>query len=198
MTDTSDDAQISTIISHVHVAAGGPEDARLYADQLADLFESDFFDPSIREIYLGVFTKERFRKKILEEYAGLRGFRIITAWAGDELVGFAYGSSLPPDSLWWKDVKETLSEEFVKEDGNRTFALFDFVVKSNLRGQGLGSQLHARLLEGRGEERVTLLSSEPQQPAYSIWQHWGYRKVGTSEPTKDGTILDVFVRQLAN
>lgn len=197
MTDTSNGI-LSTPISHIRVVTGGPEDAHRYADQLADLFESDFFDPSIRKIYLSVFTKERFRRKIVEEYAGLPGFRIITAWAGDELVGFAYGSSLPADSLWWKDVKETLSEEFVEEDGSRTFALFDFVVKNNLRSQGLGSRLHTRLLEGRKEKRVTLLSSEPQQPAYSIWQHWGYQKVGTSEPTKDGTILDVFVRQLAN
>lgn len=194
MTDTPDGSHISTTTDQIYVVVGGPQEAEAYSNRLADLFESDLVPLSLQGS--SFFSRERYLRNLLDDYVALPHFKVVTAWNGGELVGFVYGSSLPSGSQWWKDVKELLPEGFTEENGNRTLALFDIVVKNSFRGQGIGSQLHTKLLQGRSEERVTLLSEPELQPAYMIWQHWGYQKIGTAEPAKDGTVLDVFIRPL--
>jgi GNAT superfamily N-acetyltransferase len=194
MMDASNSARISTAIGQVDVVVGGSQEGKLYGDQLAELYESDFADPPLRGTTL--FSKERFLKKLFEDYVKAPNFKIVILWKGDKVIGFVYGCSLPPETIWWKGIEESLPEGFAEEDGHRTLALIDIVVKKDLRGQGLGGQLHARLLEGRNEKRVTLLSPQDLQPAHSIWQHWGYQKIGTTGQTKSGAVMDVFVRQL--
>jgi ribosomal protein S18 acetylase RimI-like enzyme len=195
MTGASDSFQIPTALGLVRVITGGPQDAERYADQLTELYETDFVDPPFRESTF--FSTEWFRETLLKEYVKASNFKIVTLWCDDKLTGFVYGCPLPSNTQWWKDVREPLSNEFIREDGHRTLALLDICVKRSLRGQKLASQLHARLLEGRDVERVTLLSSKGQQPAYSIFQHWGYRKIGTADPAQEGIAMDVFIRQLS-
>jgi hypothetical protein len=194
MTEISNSIQISTAVGQLVVKTGGPQDAERYFDQLATLYESDFVDPPLQGTYS--FSKERLQKKLLEQYVTRPNFKIVTLWNGHELIGFVYGNSLIVGTRWWSGIREPLPDGFTHEDGNRTLALFDICVKRNLRGHGLSSQLHMTLLQGRIEERVTLLSAEERQPAYSIWRHWGYRKIGTTGSVEDRGVMDVFIRQL--
>lgn len=204
MADIESSIQISMTSGRASLITGGPRYAELYVDQLAELYESDFVDPPLQGT--NFYSQERFKERLLEDYIASpnsedkndtdSSFKIVTFWINNHLVGFVTGASLPLGTQWWKDVRERLPEGFDEENGNRTFALFDIVVKKSLRGQGLGHQLHSKLLEGRGEERVTLMCSESRQPAYSIWRHWGYRKVGTVESVDHGTIWSALIRQL--
>lgn len=193
-------AQIFTKDGRVDFISGDSQYAKAYVNQLAELYENNFVDPPLQGTYF--YSKEQFRDRLLEDYiAGPKNgtnpsFKIVSAWIGDQLIGFASGASLPSGTQWWEGIKESLPERFNEEDGNRTLALLDIVVKRNLRSQGVGHQLHSKLLEGRGEERVTLMCSASRQPAYSIWQHWGYKKVGTTRSEGGEIVWDVLIRQL--
>ncbi len=178
--------------TEIEFSCGGSADAKAQSEELARLYEADFVDPPLQGTHF--YSKQRFLKMLFEDYTPAPHFRLITARAGNQLVGFIYGCSLPRGTKWWRDVKEPLPPGFDDEDGKRTLALLDVLVKKNYRGQGIGRRLHDKLLEISTEERITLMSSPPQQPAYAIWLHWGYEKIGTAAPAGDGVVLDVFIR----
>lgn len=179
----------------ISLLAGGPEHITKYAEQIISVYVKDSAESSQRDTLL--YSEQWFHKQLLDEYFKSPNFKIITLWDSDLIIGFSCGCSLPKDTVWWADVKEPLPEGFAKETGQRTFALLELVLDRAWRGKKLGSKLHVELLTGRTERRVTLLASPEDRPAYSIWQHWGYQKIGTAEPADDGTIMDVFVRNLS-
>jgi ribosomal protein S18 acetylase RimI-like enzyme len=180
----------------VKLSVGGAAEAVTMVDELAALYVNDFVDPPLKGTFF--YSDERFRSMLFDDYIKQAGFTVVTARAHGELIGFVDGCPLPCETRWWSDVREGLSEEFTQETGSRTFALLDIVVKKEWRGQKVARALHSKLLEGRQEERVTLLSTTNTQPGYSMWLHYGYKKVGTSEPPGDGTVLDAFVYYLKN
>lgn len=179
----------------IRVLVSGSQEARGLVGQLADLYASDLADPpDLLHQQADGFTADRFRTMFLEQYVTKLNFTLVTLWREEQLAGFVCGNSLIRETRWWKSVREPLSEDFTKEDGTRTVALKDMVIREGLRGQGFGRLLHDEFLRGRTEERVTLASEPDQQPAHSIWLHWGYRQVGTIEPVGLGRPMDVLAR----
>jgi ribosomal protein S18 acetylase RimI-like enzyme len=188
----------SDVIDRVRISTGGAVEAQLYFDQLADLYVRDFRSDFESD-------REKFRKNLLEDYIASPNsdetssidptFKMITAWDEGDLVGFVYGASLPQGTGWWQNIKEPLDQAFIAENGLRTFAIFDLLVKHEYRRQRLASRLCEYLLRDRAEQRVTLLSSKVQQPAYAIYRKWGYQTVGSIKG-EEGNTLDVFVRPL--
>ena len=163
------------------------------ADAMATLFSSDFIDPPERDTPF--YSEERFHERI-NNYVKLPGYQAVIVQNGSELVGFVYGSNVRSNGPWWKALVTPLPDEVTAEDGQRTFAIYDLLVAKAWRGNGLASQLHTEILRDRTQKRVTLLSSEPQQPAYSIWLHWGYKIIANAQPAANGPVLDVFLRDL--
>lgn len=170
-----------------------PEGTLAMADAMAILYSSDFIDSPDRETPF--YSQERFHERI-NNYVKLPGYQAIAAISGTELVGFIYGSTVRANGPWWKALVTPLPDDVTAEDGKRTLAIYDLLVARAWRGHGIASRLHANLLKGRKEERITLLSSEPQQPAYTIWLHWGYEIVAKAQPAPNGPVLDVFLRSL--
>lgn len=162
--------------------------------EMSVLYENDFVEPPLKG--LDFYSAARFRDRFSEQYAGAPNFRVVLADGTDGLTGYGFGCSLPEGSPWWSGMDEPLPEEFTRETGNRTFALLELLVARDSRTHGIAGELHRRLLEGRTEERVSLLCSPPQMPAYAIWQHWGYEKVGQLRPAEDANLLHAFVRPL--
>ena len=80
--------EVSTSAGNLTMRAGGAQEARLYADQVAELNESNFVDPPLQGTY--AYSKG----KILETYIHWPNFKIVTLWNDDELVGFVHGGSL--------------------------------------------------------------------------------------------------------
>lgn len=203
MTETSS-TTAATPLGQVDFVVEGPRYAEVHVDQLATLYHRDFIDPPLKETKF--YSEESFKKRVLEDYIvdpapnSVDGkdssFKIVTAWRGEQLVGFVYGASLPPGTGWWKDATEPLPEQLISEDGRRTFGLFDLVVRREFRGHKIARQLHSQLLEERSEERVTLICAESRIPAYSIWLHWGYRTVATIISPGNNTAREILIRQL--
>lgn len=182
------------ILDSIRTEILGPGEAEEHVDQLGQLYESDFVEPPLQGTY--GFSKERFRKMLVEQYIKKPNFTAVTLWGDDQLIGFVTGNSLVAETQWWNGVKEPLPPRFTEENGERTASLKDIVIKRSLRGQGFASLIHGIFLRERREERVTLLSSPERQPAYSILQHWGYRKVGTTGAVEDRGVMEVFIRPI--
>jgi GNAT superfamily N-acetyltransferase len=123
-------------------------------------------------------------------------FGIAVAWAGDELVGFAYGFTVPPDTKRWANLTGPTPPELTEEWPGRTFLLFDFAVRRSYRGRGIGRRLHDALLGSRSEERASLSVEPPAADTKAIYEHWGWRKVAQSigGATAAAPVFDVYVR----
>ncbi|WP_030341692.1 GNAT family N-acetyltransferase [Streptomyces sp. NRRL S-1022] len=127
------------------------------------------------------------------------GMRLVLAQDAQEVVGFTYGYYLAPDTRWWRNLQDvTLPQEFVEEDGRRTFAVLELAVRKPWRRQGVAAGLHTVLLNGLDAERVTLtVRPEPEaSAARSAYLSWGYRKLGISHPWEDAPLYECMVREL--
>ncbi|MFF0114020.1 GNAT family N-acetyltransferase [Streptomyces prasinus] len=127
------------------------------------------------------------------------GFRLVLAREGEEVVGFTYGYRLALDTGWWQNVQGSrLPDDFMREDGRRTFVIIELAVRKAWRRHGIAATLHTKLLEGLDVERVTLtVRPEPEAaPAQSAYAAWGYRKVGVSRPWDEAPLYACMVREL--
>jgi GNAT superfamily N-acetyltransferase len=105
------------------------------------------------------------------------GFDLVTAYARDQLVGFAFGYRLQPDTHWWDGLEPEPAADFATEDGARTFVLSEIEVRRAWQDQGLGRRLHDELLRNRPEERATLATG-PDHAAQAVYERWGWQSVG--------------------
>jgi ribosomal protein S18 acetylase RimI-like enzyme len=99
---------------------------------------------------------------------------------------------------WWRGLTTPLPDDFTAEDGGRTFALAELVVRASWRRQGIGRELHDLLLGGRGEERAALTVAPGAGAAQHALRSWGWRKVArtSGEADEAGAVLDVLVLDL--
>lgn len=111
-------------------------------------------------------------------------FTIAVATAGTELVGFAYGHTLPVDHGWWKGLETPLASDFVSEWPGKTFALIDFAVVESWRGRGIGTTLLRDLLVSRHEERAVLSVQRTAEATRRIYLHLGWHVVGAKQFTR--------------
>ncbi|MEV6987424.1 GNAT family N-acetyltransferase [Sphaerisporangium sp. NPDC051017] len=105
------------------------------------------------------------------------GFRLVTARAGQEHVGFGYGYLLPAGSSWWEGLARPVEEGFATETGTRTFVVIDYGVLPGRRGRGTGRAIMWELLVGSGAERASLSVQPKAVETIAIYRHWGWRRV---------------------
>lgn len=141
-------------------------------------------------------TVEAFMGRF-DAYASRDGFDMLIAWRVGEPIGQTWGWPLGADTGWWQGLLSPLPAEFTHEDGHRTFALSEIMVRHDLTGRGIAHTLHDRLLAGRAEERATLLVNPSNTAAYRTYLRWGWRKVGQLRPGwPDAPIWDVLILPL--
>jgi ribosomal protein S18 acetylase RimI-like enzyme len=124
------------------------------------------------------------------------GFALAVARSGGYLVGCAAGMPLRPSTSWWRDLTTKLPDELTAEHPGRTFALTELIVRASWRRQGIGRALHDLLLDGRAEERATLVVPSASAAAQSL-QRWGWHRVGrTHDPQAGRAAADVLLADL--
>ncbi|MGP3928035.1 GNAT family N-acetyltransferase [Streptomyces sp. 8N616] len=153
--------------------------AEVYADQLEDPF----------------FSVERFEER-LNGHASRPGWEAVVGYADGQVIGYAYASPLPAESRWWAGMLEPLPEEDTAEDGARTLALFELMVRKPWRGTGNAQLIHEDLLSGRSEERVTLLVEPTHPRVKALYERWGYKHVGDQQPFPDAPVYATMLRHL--
>ncbi|WP_409469384.1 GNAT family N-acetyltransferase [Streptomyces sp. HC307] len=164
----------------------------------------DTFLPAYEEVYVEPPYCEGPRDvaEFIDHYqvqAQRPGMRLVLARDEEDVVGFTYGYYLAPDTRWWKNLQDvTLPDDFTREDGRRTFVIIELAVRKPWRRRGIAAELHARLLEGLGAERITLtMRPEPEAaPAQSAYAAWGYQNVGVSHPWEEAPLYNCMIREL--
>jgi ribosomal protein S18 acetylase RimI-like enzyme len=127
------------------------------------------------------------------------GYLLVTAGTTDEVVGLAFGYTLPATTGWWRDVLESVSAEVSFEDGERSFGLFELAVHPDWQQQGVAAHLHKILLTlitSRTEERVVLNCRPDAEAAQAAYASWGYRRVTATIPWEGAPVYDVLVLNL--
>ena len=153
--------------------------AEVYAEQLDDPF----------------FSPQRYWQR-LETYAARGGFTLVTGRLSNQLIGYAYGYTLPAASHWWRGLRGNVDPAVVTETGKRTFAVTELLVRPMWRRRGYARALHDALLDNRQETRATLLVLPDNAPARTAYQAWGWCKLGELQPFDDAPIFDAMVREL--
>jgi ribosomal protein S18 acetylase RimI-like enzyme len=155
--------------------------AEIYADRLDDPF----------------FSAPRYWER-LEAYGQRDGFSLVTGRLDNKLIGYALGYTLPAGSRWWQGLRWEVDPALLEEDGHRTFALTEIMVREQWRRKGNARALHDALLTGRAEERATLLVLPDNVAARSAYLSWGWHKLGELQPFDDAPVYDAMVLEPSN
>ncbi|MFI7212016.1 GNAT family N-acetyltransferase [Micromonospora maritima] len=134
------------------------------------------------------YTAERYERQLAAHMPRL-GWASVTAWAGDELIGYIYGFPLGAETHWWDGIQWPVPEGFVDEDGRRTFGVSELVVRRSWQRRGVAWALHDELLGNRGEERAVLLVRPDNIAAQHAYDSWGWQPVGRLCPSWEGAPL---------
>lgn len=173
---TSDVAEVRQLILDIHVEVRGE----------FGLMDRPFYH------------RDRFDER-LTAYSSRPGWEALIGYQGEEPVGYVFAVPLGADTAWWSAEQEPLPDEYVQEDGTRTLALNEILVRRPWRGahgQGTARALHEELLSRRREQRVTLLVN----PALSggrlkaVYESWGYKQIGRQQPFADSPVFASMMR----
>lgn len=123
------------------------------------------------------------------------GFRLVVARDQDTPEGFTFGHPLPDGTGWWSGLLDPAGDGVTAEWPGRTFAIIELAVRATARRSGVARDLVAHLLEGRTEERVTLLvrPEAEAEPARAAYRSWGYEVVGQLRPYEGAPVYDAML-----
>jgi hypothetical protein len=164
-----------------------PEVRQLLLDVYAEIYAAE--DEAFHDI-------SRFAERA-DVYAALEGWEAVIGRTSDgEVTGYAFGATLPPASGWWRSAATPLPDDFTREDGRRTLAVFEVMVRAPWRGTGEAKRLHEALLADRPECRATLLVDASHDSVRRRYEEWGYAAVGDQRPFDDAPVYTMMVRAL--
>jgi len=143
-----------------------------------------------------IYTEERYRRQ-LASHLKASGFALIAAEVRGTIVGYIYGHKETPQSRSWEGLQAPVPADLTWEDGDRSFALCELMVRKDWQRKGIAEALHDELLAGRPEQRATLYARPDNAPAQAAYRKWGWLKVAQVRPGwENAPVYDVLVRQL--
>lgn len=174
----------------------GAEEARAVRDTVREIYQ----DAYAEVIASGepFDSTEAFMDRF-GHYTDSRYFDLVIACADGEPAGQAWGWPLDERSGagWWDGLESEPEPGFTEEDGKRTFAFSEIMVRHAWTGQGIAHALHDELLRGRDEKRATLLVEPDNPAAYRVYLRWGWRKASRLRPAWEGApLFDVLMLPL--
>lgn len=139
---------------------------------------------------------DRYRVQ-LDGHMKAPNWQAVLATDQGELTGYIYGFSLPSKTRWWEGMTTSAPEGLTEEDGSRTVAISELMVRLPWRGQGVARRLHDRFLAGRSEQRATLLVEQRNSDALAIYERWGWAQVAELRPAwEHAPLFDVMLLDL--
>ena len=172
----------------------GPEDARAVRGTVEKIYRDSYSEQQQEDPFSsGGRWMSRF-----DAYTTAPGFELVIAYTDDgEAVGQAWGWPLGAESKWWAGLAAEPEPGFTREDGMRTFALSEIMVRRPCTGQGIAHALHDELLHGRSEQRAALLVRPANTFAYRAYSRWGWRPVAQLRPDwPNAPLFDVLILPL--
>jgi ribosomal protein S18 acetylase RimI-like enzyme len=86
--------------------------------------------------------------------------------------------------------------DLLRETGTRTFGINELMVRPAWRRHGYAKSLSNALLEGRPEERATLLVRAENTAACTAYRSWGFHTIGQVQPFDDSPLYEAMMREL--
>ncbi len=86
-----------------------------------------------------------------DAYTDGGGFDLVLAYLGDQPAGQAWGWPLTSSTRWWDGLSAEPESGFTRDDGTRTFALSELMVRQGIHRRHIARALHDKLLSGRAE-----------------------------------------------
>ncbi|MEF3119491.1 GNAT family N-acetyltransferase [Streptomyces chrestomyceticus] len=159
---------------HRHAAELRPLLLEVYAEVYAEAAKTDPFA-----------TVDRFAQG-LDAWSTKPGWTCVVGYDGDQAAGYAYGAPLVAGAPWWGGLLSDVDPDLIEETGSRTYALSELMVRVPWRKTGVSRQLHDALLEGRPEERATLLVDQSHPKVHALYESWGWQTLGDLRPRLHG------------
>jgi GNAT superfamily N-acetyltransferase len=168
------------------------------ADTIRATVEAIYRDSYSEQQQADPFSAPDAWMRRFDVYAAISGFDLVIAYAADDQpVGQAWGWPLAAKTDWWTGLVSEPVPGFTVEDGRRTFALSEIMVREDHAGRGIAHALHDELLRGRSEERATLLVRPANTFAYRAYTRWGWQQVAALRPDwPDSPMFDVLILPL--
>ncbi|WP_331748465.1 GNAT family N-acetyltransferase [Streptomyces sp. NBC_00648] len=143
------------------------------------------------------YRAERFNDR-LTNHSSAPGWEAVIAYDDGTPAGFAYATPLGPKTRWWSAMTTPLPDGYTEENGTRTLALNEIVIRRTWRGTGLAHRIHEDLLTGRTEERATLLVNPKagDGKVQAVYERWGYGRIGDQQPFPDSPVFAAMMRSL--
>lgn len=191
------------VVGAAEVAALGRALVRVYAAAFGAEPYGETRDDAVQAV-------ERLR----DDFARRAGFVMVVARVSDgggdgdgggDVAGFAYGAAVGRTNGWWQGLHVPAPDAMSREDGARSFGLFELAVHPTHQGRGVAAALHRELVgvpERRGtavptsapaptpapmplrfpHERVLLNVHRRASAARAAYRSWGYHEVGSTTP----------------
>jgi GNAT superfamily N-acetyltransferase len=144
------------------------------------------------------YTRDAFMRRF-DAHTAHPLLDLVIAYVDDEPVGQTWGWPLAKDAgaRVWKGLSPEPEPGFTDEDGKRTFALAEIMVRKAWTSQGIAHALHDELLRARPEQRAELFVNPDNTRARRAYLKWGWRKVGQIRPDLPyAPLFDVLVLPL--
>jgi GNAT superfamily N-acetyltransferase len=182
---------VTSAVPLLDIARYGADGLQKERDALLAVY-AEVYAPRLDDPF---FSLPRYWER-LEAYGARDGFALVTGRLDGDLIGYALGYTLPAGSGWWRGLRGDVDPAQLHEDGTRTFALTEIMVREGWRRRGYARTIHDALLAGRQEERATLLVLPDNVPARSAYAAWGWYKLGQLQPFDDAPVYEAMVREL--
>lgn len=164
-------------------------------DQLCEVYSDAYGDVPGEDIKV---KTDAFRDRATRALDA-RNYELVTARAGEDIVGFVFGYSLRQERDWFAGLQPEPEPGFTDErGGERTVVLAEIEVRKAWQGKGIGRGLHDGFLGDRREERATLVANPVATATHALYEGWGWQRIGT-HPGRAGAYYReyvVFVRPL--
>ena len=130
--------------------------------------------------------------RLADNYSRTRDFDLVTGWAGDTLVGYAFGSPNDTGKSWPEihAVFPCLTPE------GPVYIFREFAVRPDRQRRGYGRLIHDELLRRRPEQVAHLLLRKDNDVARAAYQSWGWLPAGEVKPFEDSPTFDAMALDL--
>lgn len=154
---------------------------------LLDAAQTVAYADQLREVYLEAFAAppygrdaqaaQEFAADTLPRHAQRHDFRCVVARTAPNtaIVGFAYGYTGTAGQWWTDAVAGQMPPPLATRWLPNHFELVELAVAPALHGNGIGGQLHDRLLVGLPHQRALLSTAQTWTPARALYEKRGWR-----------------------
>jgi ribosomal protein S18 acetylase RimI-like enzyme len=131
-------------------------------------------------------------QRLADIYAKTRDFDLVTAWEGETMVGYAFGSPNDTGKLW-PAIQAVLPH--LKPHGP-VYIFREFAVHPERQRLGYGRMIHDELLRIRPEQAAHLLLRKDNETARAAYLTWAWIPAGEVKPFEDSQTFDAMALDL--